>query len=258
MAGTKEQVIGLPGFYVTNILAATDTAINSLEGGFQVDSLQDRAICWVEEAGSNYRWDEGSLVAPDGAATVIPLGQNVLVPGRWLIEATQGAQGNQGFQGVAGAQGNQGFQGVAGAQGNQGFQGVAGAQGNQGFQGDAGAQGAGGLTAETVWITEVGTGTFHNYNPSGWDDADGVIFSAENGGVTGFQRPTATGKRFKMIKYTANAGTMILANQSGSSSVGNRISIPLGEDTTGVTGSFWMEYNDTNDQWEAMGSGSNS
>jgi len=136
MAGSQVQVEGLTSYYATTLLAASSTPQNSLEG-INVNTLPNRAQCWAEDVATTFQWNEASVAVPNGTTIILPLGQNVADPGRWLEFA--GAQGPQGDQGATGAQGPQG---TTGAQGPQGFQGVAGATGAQGAQGAQGASGA--------------------------------------------------------------------------------------------------------------------
>ena len=85
MAGTQLTVEGLPSYRVTNLLAATTTPQNSLEGGFDISTLTDRATCWVESANGTYQWDQDSTAAANGTTIIIPLGQAGGTPGRWFL-----------------------------------------------------------------------------------------------------------------------------------------------------------------------------
>jgi hypothetical protein len=85
MAGTKTQTEGLPGFVTQSILVATTNVQNSLEG-IDVDSLQDRATCYVRENAGLYRFFDTSTTAPSPPTIVRPAGVSGVNPGRWFLE----------------------------------------------------------------------------------------------------------------------------------------------------------------------------
>lgn len=85
MAGTEIISEGLPGFRVSTLRAADSTVANSLEGGFQVNTLQNGAVAFVVDQNAEYRWYASSLAAPVDPTVVIPLGQSTLIPGRWIL-----------------------------------------------------------------------------------------------------------------------------------------------------------------------------
>lgn len=85
MAGTEIIAEGLPGFRVSTLRAADSSASNSLEGGFQVSTLQNGSSAFVIDQNSDYRWYANSLAAPVDPTVVIPLGQSTLVAGRWIL-----------------------------------------------------------------------------------------------------------------------------------------------------------------------------
>lgn len=85
MAGTEIIVDGLPGFRASTLRAADSSPVNSLEGGFQVNTLQNGAVAFVVDQNGEYRWYANSLAAPVNPTVVIPLGQSLLVPGRWIL-----------------------------------------------------------------------------------------------------------------------------------------------------------------------------
>ena len=84
MAGTQLAVEGLPGYRVTNLLAATTTPQNSLEGGFDIATLTDRARCWVESATGTYQWDQDSAAVANGTTIINPTGNTG--NGRWIFQ----------------------------------------------------------------------------------------------------------------------------------------------------------------------------
>src|SRR5690606_7223379 len=147
MAGTALAVEGLPNFRASTTYISESNEINSLEGGFSIEDIQDGAICYVQNVDAEYRWYPESVEAPAVPGVVIPFGQSLSKPGRWIMitggggtgpQGPQGAQGAQGVTGAQGVQGTQGVQGAVGAQGTQGTQGVQGSAGVQGPQGNAG------------------------------------------------------------------------------------------------------------------------
>lgn len=85
MAGTEIIVEGLSGFRASTLRAADSSVVNSLEGGFQVSTLQNGAIAFVVDQNGEYRWYANSLAVPADPTVVIPLGQSTLVPGRWIL-----------------------------------------------------------------------------------------------------------------------------------------------------------------------------
>lgn len=85
MAGTKTQTEALPGFVTQSILAATTNIQNSLEG-IDVDSLQDRATCYVRENAGLYRFFDTSTTAPAPPTIVRPAAVTGANPGRWFLE----------------------------------------------------------------------------------------------------------------------------------------------------------------------------
>ena len=90
MGGTQTQVEGLPSFRALTLRSASSSPENSLEAGFVgiIANLQDRAICYVEDQDANYRWFEDSVAAPVDPDIIIPLGQALATPGRWIIESS--------------------------------------------------------------------------------------------------------------------------------------------------------------------------
>lgn len=84
MAGSETIVEGLPGFRVGTLRAASSTPQNSLEAGFQIDTLQNGAVAFVWDQVQEYRWFANSLATPSDPTVVIPLGQNPIIPGRWI------------------------------------------------------------------------------------------------------------------------------------------------------------------------------
>lgn len=85
MAGTELVVEGLPNFRVGTLRAASSTAANSLEGGFEVSTLQNGSVAYVLDQSSEYRWIDTSVAAPSDPTVIIPLGQALATPGRWLL-----------------------------------------------------------------------------------------------------------------------------------------------------------------------------
>ena len=146
MAGTQLVVEGLPNFRASTTYISESSEKGSLEGGFDTSTLQQGAICYVENVDAEYRWYSESTETPTVPGVVLPFRQLLGTPGRWVMitggggTGPQGPQGNAGAQGAQGSAGTQGVQGAAGVQGAQGAQGAAGVQGAQGAQGSAGAQ----------------------------------------------------------------------------------------------------------------------
>lgn len=106
MAGTQNQVEGLPGFLAASVLSATTTRQNSLEG-IVVTSLTNRALCYVLESESVYRWFEDSTDAPSSPSVILPQDQPVGTPGRWILESAGGAGGGLASIGLRWAGANQ-------------------------------------------------------------------------------------------------------------------------------------------------------
>lgn len=111
-----------------------------------------------------------------------------------------------------------------------------------------------GIAKPTVFITVTDTGTVNNYNPTGWDTCDGVLFN--NGAdltITGFQAPTATGKRWKVLQcLTSNDANMV--DESASSNAENRIhgsTIAVGI-LQSTKRSMIIAYDDSNDRWRCV------
>lgn len=88
MAGSGILAEGLPGFRVSTLRAASSTPQNSLEAGFQVDTLQDGAVAYVLDQLQSYRWFQDSLATPSDPTIIIPLGQSLSEPGRWIATGT--------------------------------------------------------------------------------------------------------------------------------------------------------------------------
>lgn len=93
MAGTELLVEGLPGFRVSTLRAADSTEANSLEGGFQVNTLQNGSVAFVVDVNDSYRWYANSLAAPADPGVIIPLGQSTSVAGRWILIPEGGGGG---------------------------------------------------------------------------------------------------------------------------------------------------------------------
>lgn len=227
MAGTRILAEGLPDFRVSTLREVSSTPQNSLEAGFEVNTLQDGAVAYVFDQAAEYRWFQDSVAAPVDPTIIIPLGQALIVPGRWIQVSgpvgPQGAQGPQGVQGSQGAQGPQGVQGPQGAQGFQGFQGSTGAQGVQGFQGNQGAQGfqgsPGGIASYALVQNTQNTITNH---PGGsvwtpqllgsatwWAQSSGwTVAAADAGPITNTSGVTKTVRARATSRITAAATTV--------------------------------------------------
>ena len=73
MAGTQTAAEGLPSFRVSTILEGSAPQ-NSLQSGFQINTLQQGALVWVDDDKATFRWDEASTATDDGATVVTPTG----------------------------------------------------------------------------------------------------------------------------------------------------------------------------------------
>lgn len=84
MAGTNTQAQGLPSLGVLTLYAVDSSIENSLNG-LDVNSMQEGNTVWVAENNCEYKWYQDSLEDPSDPNVIIPLNQNPLVPGRWLL-----------------------------------------------------------------------------------------------------------------------------------------------------------------------------
>lgn len=89
MAGSRSLVQGAPGFVaelIDGVNAGSADALRSLRG-IDVRQVLDRATCFVRENSALYRWVEDSVLAPNGTTVVLPLGQAIATPGRWVLDS---------------------------------------------------------------------------------------------------------------------------------------------------------------------------
>lgn len=84
MAGTQTQNEALVAFRVGTLIASGAGDINSLEAGFQANSLQNGARAYVVDVDAEYQWFDTSVAAAAPPDVILPLGQNPATPGRWL------------------------------------------------------------------------------------------------------------------------------------------------------------------------------
>jgi hypothetical protein len=92
MAGTTE-ITQTTGSYISQYTYVVDNPpvsneLNSLES-IEVQSVADGATCYVRDTDKTWRWDDDSLSAVS-ATVILPLGQLVGTPGRW-IEVSSGS-----------------------------------------------------------------------------------------------------------------------------------------------------------------------
>lgn len=97
MAGTKEVTEDLPGLVCdTPDVASSDVRV-SVEG-VDVQTLQDRATCYARSSDREYRWFQDSLDVPSFPDVLLPDGQLVSTPGRWIIIPLPGGVGAASYQ----------------------------------------------------------------------------------------------------------------------------------------------------------------
>lgn len=171
----------------------------------------------------------------------------------------QGMTGPQGTAGAAGGTGPQGTQGNTGSTGPQGDQGATGATGSQGPQGDPGDSGSTLGDQRFINITTF-TASVDNWAPSAggldWDDADGIIIDAASTTITitGFQAPTASGKKRKIVKADRNTvGNIVLSDEDSSSSAANRIDVSIADTAQDQEG-WIMVYDFDGSRWVTISS----
>jgi len=87
MAGTTE-ITQVKASFICQSVRSTgvgESRLNALEC-VGVDSIAEGAIAEMASTHDMYRWDSASIAAP-GASVVIPLGQSLGTPGRWVLVA---------------------------------------------------------------------------------------------------------------------------------------------------------------------------
>jgi len=112
--------------------------------------------------------------------------------------------------------------------------------------------------AATTFHTEsiTTTTTFDDYNPTGWDDLQGVICVATSDlfHFTGFDAPAVGDQHYKYFFNEPSTATDFLNDDSGSSAA-NRLYVPLIYDSINDdrSANAWI-YDSTNSLWRCFGS----
>jgi hypothetical protein len=91
MAGNRNSTEALVSLVCNEVDESTGGVVDSLEG-IVVTSLQDSAVCYIRATNENFRWDQDSLAVPS-ASVILPFGQDLSVPGRWILITGGGGGG---------------------------------------------------------------------------------------------------------------------------------------------------------------------
>lgn len=95
MSGTKEQTEGLISLVCETAEISGSNVLNSLEG-IDVESIQDRALCYVRATDTIYRFFEDSTATPSPPSVILPVKISALDPGRWILDSSS-SEGDPSF-----------------------------------------------------------------------------------------------------------------------------------------------------------------
>ena len=102
-------------------------------------------------------------------------------------------------------------------------------------------------------IADQLTADVNNYAPTGWDTATVVLLTTDGSpyNITGAVAPTSSDRRRRSMFNIDATQNVVLINNSGSSSVGNRFAL-LGDITILPGGSLELVYDFTNSVWRML------
>jgi hypothetical protein len=111
---------------------------------------------------------------------------------------------------------------------------------------------SGGGSSESA-ITDTLTNDVNDYAPTGWDSATVVLLSTDGApyDITGAVAPTGSGSIRKSVFNVHATQNIVLIDDSGSSSAGNRFAL-LGDITILPGGSLELVYDTTNSVWRML------